>query len=387
MIIVIAPYSPPHLCEAPNLGAATKIELVIQGLSRIGEVLLINTAHNQERKSPAMFRMIQCGEIQINEYSLPTSAKRPWGKLLNIFDCFETSTTICQKFKVKLVWLYNGYATEVTLGKLISRQHKVPVVFEFEDWHFSRSRRWNPKPIVDYVIWKLFANRFEKAYAVSKGLGSRLVNRSKSVEILPGLVSQNICRMGSDAPPFLSASASIAGYFGGLSAEKGANLILESLPKCGNDIKYIVCGAGPLKTEFENAQREFPKNVEFLGCVSTGELHKAMTRCDVIINPHKPLSEYGQGIFPFKIVEAIASGRVVVSTELGSIDTVQLDRVILPILPTVESLLSGIRQSREHLCKKKIEIQEISRLVGEHYSSLRIEKDMRSLLNSRNITT
>jgi hypothetical protein len=50
MIIVIAPYSTPHLCGAPNLGAATKIELVIQGPSRIGEVLLINTAHNQEGK-------------------------------------------------------------------------------------------------------------------------------------------------------------------------------------------------------------------------------------------------------------------------------------------------------------------------------------------------
>jgi glycosyltransferase involved in cell wall biosynthesis len=386
MIFVIAPYSPPHLCDAPNLGAATKIELVIQGLSRISEVLLINTAHNQERRSPAAIKKIQCGEIVINEYSLPTSVRRPWGKLKNIFDCFETSNAICREFNAELIWLYNGYAAEVVLGRLISQKHKVPMVFEFEDWHFSRSRKWNPKPMVDYAIWGLFAKNFQKSYAVSKRLGSKLDRRSKSVEILPGLVSQNICRMVEEAPPFLSANGTIAGYFGGLSVEKGANLILESLPKCESHIRYIVCGAGPLKTEFEKAHLSFPEKLEFLGCVSTSELHKAMSRCDVIINPHRPLSEYGQGIFPFKIVEAIASGRVVLSTELGAFDTVQLGRVILSMAPTVESLLSGLNQSRAHFFDRNLEIREVSRLVGEHYSSLRIENDMRSLLNSWNIS-
>jgi glycosyltransferase involved in cell wall biosynthesis len=188
--------------------------------------------------------------------------------------------------------------------------------------------------------------------------------------------------MGNDAPVFLSEKGTVVGYFGGLSPEKGANLILEALPKSGNDIRYVVCGAGALKVEFEEAQRQFPDNLQFLGCVSTCELHQAMSRCDVIVNPHKPLSAYGQGIFPFKIVEAIASGRVVVSTELGDFDTIQLDRVIVPILPTVDSLLSGIRQSRDYFYRNKQTIHEVSRTVAEHYSSSRITNDMQSLLVS-----
>ena len=75
----------------------------------------------------------KCGEITVDEYSLPPNAKRRWGKLLNILDCSEASRTIYQKFSVELLWLYNRYAAKITRATLIYQKIRVPVVFEFED--------------------------------------------------------------------------------------------------------------------------------------------------------------------------------------------------------------------------------------------------------------
>jgi hypothetical protein len=45
-----------------------------------------------------------------------------------------------------------------------------------------------------------------------------------------------------------------------------------------------------------------------------------MQDCDAIVNPHASISNMRDGVFPFKVCEAVASGALVISTALPPID-------------------------------------------------------------------
>jgi glycosyltransferase involved in cell wall biosynthesis len=107
-----------------------------------------------------------------------------------------------------------------------------------------------------------------------------------------------------------------------------------------------------------------------------------MRNCDVIVNPHKPMALFNQGIFPFKIIESVASGRVVVSTELGPLDKVDLEQILITISPDPKSLVAGIESARKHHEVHAQRINSVSEIVEKHYSISRIESDIRKMIQN-----
>ncbi|RMD65294.1 glycosyltransferase, partial [Candidatus Parcubacteria bacterium] len=279
---------------------------------------LVNSAHNEEKKLPAAWSALQIGSRTISEYLPPRWHRRPAGKILNLLGVKSDVDAVLARIpRPDVIWIYNAYAYEALFLRELLRRgtegEKPRIVLEIEDWPLARLRKGHPKPWLDWAGLRYVLKRADAVFCVNEALASK-VRRERpevSVHVLPGLVDDAILKLHRESPPFQGDGPLRIGYFGGLSEEKGAGLLLEAIAASSDrEWEWIVSGGGPMGAEFvENAKR-YPR-LRFYGMVSDEELVRLMGICDVIINPHRPISEMGDGVFPFKVVESVATGRLV----------------------------------------------------------------------------
>ncbi len=112
-----------------------------------------------------------------------------------------------------------------------------------------------------------------------------------------------------------SSSSGFALFVGRLSAEKGAEVLLQAWQKLKGTIPLVIMGDGPLREplESEAAARNL-SNVTFAGWRSRGEILSAMKSASLLITP----SLWYEG-FPMTVVEAFACGIPVVCSRLGGL--------------------------------------------------------------------
>lgn len=350
MILIIAPYSPLNRGCPTNLGASRKIESVISILSKLDPVLvLLNSAHNEIRLSPLSENNVVISGVCLIEITPPTFINRPLGKLLNIFNIESVFKAIERFGTPKLVWFYNAYAFEMRFALRARTKFKfVHFILEFEDWHFSRRRRFQIKACIDYIFWVRAARLMSCTFVVNKMLAAKMSPYVGRIELLPGIVpailykiSQNINRV-----PFDSSEVKV-GYFGGLSLEKGADIVLRLATLLPSGFVLHVSGTGHLESEFYEYSRKFPNQIFYYGKVDEVTLYRLIEECDVILNPHTSLAEMDNGVFPFKVIEAIASGRLLISTPVpkDGLESVLRDVQFVP--HSAESFSLAIERSRE----------------------------------------
>lgn len=320
MIVIIAPYSPPLRSKLPHLGAARKIEAVIGMLSQLGlPLVLINTSHEYEKPAPLITNISLINDVSLTEVTPPTYSNRKKGKLLNLFDISQVVNAVLKLGHCKIVWLYNGYAMESRLGIEFHRQTECFLIQEMEDWHFSRNRGINPKPFIDWWFWRGVSRKANHIFSVNDALGRLSRKLNSNVSLFPGVVGNDIVKIRSKYRPFSSCNDSIiVGYFGGLFEEKGAQHILALYRNLPTQFRFISTGAGPMENDFREIALKSDGRFEFHGQVDNSSLTQLIARCDVLLNPHSSIADMANGVFPFKIIESIASGRMLISTPLPS---------------------------------------------------------------------
>ena len=110
------------------------------------------------------------------------------------------------------------------------------------------------------------------------------------------------------------AGQSIVLFVGRLVAYKGVGVLLEALK--GLNAVTLIVGEGPLRARLEEQARELDvsAHVRFLGSVDDDELAALYRACNVFVLP----SVTRQEAFGVVQLEAMAAGRPVVSTDLGT---------------------------------------------------------------------
>lgn len=349
MIVVIVPYSPAGRSQTPHLGAARKIESIVGILGRFGmPVVLVNTAHELETSAPVAVATVEIAGVELTEITPPTYPNRQRGKLRNLFDMCKVADAVLALGKPDLVWLYNGYAMESRLGVELKRRTGCHVIQEMEDWHFSRSRGLNPKPFIDWWFWRTAAKQASHVFAVNDALAGKVKPSNPSVSLFPGIVADGVASIRETRTPFSSVEGILTlGYFGGLSAEKGADSVLALPGLLPENYRVVVTGSGPLQDAFATAAAGSSGRLEFHGRVDDAALIALMTRCDVLLNPHSPIEQMANGVFPFKVIEAIASERLLVSTSLPSDGLEDVLQGVLFVGHGVEALRDGVVGARD----------------------------------------
>lgn len=388
MVILVAPYTGYNEEGKVDLGASKKIRFVISALSRVSkDIVLINSAHNSVVKRPMVRRSIEIDGVPVTEIILPTHTNRPIGKVLNLLDSKKVLNMLEGEIdthgKPKLIWFYNAYSFEMVMAEIAFKRFHVPMILEFEDWHFSRDRGLNVKPWLDYFFWKRAIKLFSKVYAINSSVKARVYPYCKNVSLLPGVVPESLSKIAIESPPFPETSSSIhIGYFGGLKSEKGADLVLklsQLLPK-----KYTihVTGSGPLSNQFIERAQSSSGQLVYHGMVPDAELLKVISTCDIILNPHVPISEFKDGLFPFKVIEAIASGRLLITTQLSFDGFEELSRGVVFAEHSVEDFEKKILGACQWFNKKKNSIVDSTFAATDLFGEQSIVSSMKLLIGS-----
>lgn len=317
-IMVVAPYSPVDSGDIPALGAAKKIASVVAALSVLGrEVILVNSAHNVEMRAALKIEKIEIRPgLQIRTVTLPTYASRPFGKAINLLFARSLAREVLREVAgdgIALLWIYNGYAFESRFALEVMGKTGCPLVVELEDMPFARKRPGNLKPMLDDRYLRRALPPASLVTCVNQTIQQALGIPPGKTLLLPGLVDGKLMNTADSRQPF-SGPMRTAGYFGNLSEEKGADLLLKLFESPPPGWKFLVTGTGKLAEQFFSTAKKTPELLTFIHKASDAEVTAAMLECDAIINPHRSIAEMGNGVFPFKVVEALASGRLVVST-------------------------------------------------------------------------
>ncbi|QQX88679.1 glycosyltransferase family 4 protein [Cupriavidus necator] len=317
MIVFVASYIPVAKGKG-SLGAARKIELIINQLSKVdSDIILLNTA---DFRRDGLVRPVarELGGIGVREFCLPVFLGGAISKVASIFMAGRIARSLFDEIGIpRLVWLYNGYAFESLFGRAAKKHFECPIVFEFEDWHFARNRGLSPKPFLDWLAWKCLGHHVDISFAVNGNLARRLGEKYGPTHLLPGIVTRSVDRVRGDVAPFSREDDVIrVGYFGQLNTEKGAHIVLELASRLPNGYELHVTGIGPLASNFRDASATEGSPLRFHGAVAVDRLYEIVEECDVILNPHFPLEDDAGGLFPFKVIEAVSSGKVLISTSV-----------------------------------------------------------------------
>jgi len=358
MLVFIAPYSAAHRERNRDLGAARKVEFFLTLAVHLArDVVLINSAHEEQEWLPREVRDARIGDRPIREIALRRYPVRTIGKMLNLFEVAAVSREISMLGKPDTVWIYNPYAFESMLARELTKRFGARLVLQFEDWLFSR-RRWHPKPMLDFIAWRFLLPAPTVCLAVNESLSAREHRRSGCPVVLcPGVVSDELVEVCRRRRPFSREGApTVIGYFGGLSAEKGADIVLDLIRLSRGRFTFHVCGAGPLASAFANLGAE-GHAVHFHGRVDDETLLTLISECDVLVNPHASIEKMGNGVFPFKVIEYVASGRLVISTELPAISMKEIHEAICFAAPEAAAIADALAGAEQTYLRKRTEIE------------------------------
>lgn len=102
-------------------------------------------------------------------------------------------------------------------------------------------------------------------------------------------------------------------FSGLLEAVTGADLLLEAIKKVkAKNIKVIVTGKGSIDIK-KYADKD--DRIDYRGFVSRREYLNLLQEADILLNPRNMNLPENQNNFPSKVLEYIASGRVIISTK------------------------------------------------------------------------
>ncbi len=362
-VVLVAPYAP----EMPllNLGASKKIQLIASLLSRLGfKVHHVDSSHPHERFAvPIMGQPTHIEQTPVmlwRPFCLPS---RKVGKLLNIYGSQRLFQRLAE-LKPDLVWVYNSYAFEARLGLYLQRVTGARLVFELEDLPLSRGRGLNPKPFLDQHYFPLLMRKADLVTFVNAVLLQRHRQDVKAGMLFPSILQQALVEQ-PPLPRFQGPHHRV-GYFGGLDVDKGVGTLLDLPPLMPPNWKLVVTGVGPLSPALSELAQKYPQKVEFHGAVSHARVLELMSACDVILNPHSSITGMHDGVFPFKVCEALASGALLVSTPLPSID-IDLSSCVLFFDGSARGLADALGKAAAHHARSQEAIARVRDHVRNQY--------------------
>ena len=250
-------------------------------------------------------------------------------------------------FERPLFLEYNG--SEVWVGKYWDEAGMFDLLERFEKLNLRAAARI-------FVVSDVERNNLLRA-AVPE---HKIVVNPNGVDVdrfRPGIGGKDIrIELGVDADEQLVGFVGTFGpWHGVLELAKAIAIIPRSVP-----VKFLLVGAGKLKSEMEQTIREagFDDRVIFTGSIAHDRVPPLLDACDILVAPHIPLAD-GSDFFgsPTKLFEYMAMGKGIVASRLGQIgDVLNHEETALLVEPgNVNELasammrLAGSKELRERL--------------------------------------
>jgi glycosyltransferase involved in cell wall biosynthesis len=319
-VLVVAPYCPAERGSGTALGAAAKLRAVMAGFIGNGWLpRLVNSGHQQTGWRRARWQPLRVADHLVAEHLPRAFASRPLGKLLQALQAPWLGWRLQRRCAPTLVWLYNSYLFEALFA--VGARWADPNVLlclELEDLPLARGRRGTGrlKTWLDAWAFRLLAVRVDVVTVVQPGMQAALPRKIPCSCFLPVLLADQPDHMQQASHSGREDQFLLVGYFGGLTAEKGADLLIEVIRRSPAGCRWLVSGVGQLASAFCKLAADLPDRIAYLGVLGEDDFRRAYDSADAVVNLHRPMADFRHGIFPYKLLEAVGAGKSVISTRM-----------------------------------------------------------------------
>ena len=376
-IFVVAAYSSLDNSSLAHLGASKKIESVLRILHNINNrIVLLNTAHNAEYFNNCRVRREYIAGNKIITITPFTIFNRKLGKLLNLFFAVWYALRFKKSKKRFLLWCYNGYAFECLFALMMPKGNAV--IIELEDMPFARKKGFlDVKNRLDSFLLSRLISKAQLITCVNNNIADYFSSFSVQKVLFPSIITRQLSSQHFNQA--FSSDKRTIGYFGGLNQEKGADIVLELLEDLPPGWQVIVTGSGHLAEKFAFLAQSMPNQLTFGHNVSDTKLYELMNQCDVLVNPHKPIADMGNGIFPFKVYEYIFSRRLILTTKLPK-ETIMIESALVFFDGSVTALKEKLAEAERLFIEKEPAINKAADFILDNYSENGFSKTISYIL-------
>ena len=255
-----------------------------------------------------------------------------------------------------ILWLYNSRAAEaiVALVGLFLRP-RLKLILQMEDLPSARIQNSGLSGLIDHLATVFLCRLSSHIFAVSPPVANALsciarIDQSQ-IEILPPALDSDLLSILSQRrEPFSQPKIRIV-YAGSYDIDKGVTDLLKAFDLVdhpGYELRLI--GSAPQKLKSAYSTHD---SIVFMGRLSDVDLFREYAHADILVNPHRPVlnSDY---IFPFKLIEYLASGVLLLTTRVPGYEAFDLPDYCVFTGP--QELAAKLLRSRQSwlLCRERL---------------------------------
>jgi glycosyltransferase involved in cell wall biosynthesis len=357
IVLLIAPYSLNSYSSWYSPGRTKKILQVEALLSSLSLSLFrINTA-------PDLLPPSRIPHLQLSQATLP------FFRLINSFYSIVLFL-VKRPFRrtTPILWIYNTRFSEALIAFIVLLFiSRLPLYLQIEDLPRARPQNAGVRGLLDFVCLHLLVRRSNHIFVVSPIVAEVLQSITPTtcapLTVLPPLLSPDfLLTVEQRSQPFSQRITTIL-YAGGYGIEKGVNDLIQAFLRLPPDLFSLqLAGAVP-----DTLVSSLPSNkrIQILGHLDNSELYSYYSNADVLVSPHR-VTQRSSSIFPFKLIEYVASGAFPLTTPMPGVELLCLPNVCL--FETIDDLTSKLLNSRTLWMQHKQSILACSANLRYSYS-------------------
>lgn len=223
--------------------------------------------------------------------------------------------------KAKIKWAdfvitYNMVYAWFGIGLLAKNYHTKSILI------LADYTPWEEEKVVLKKIYAFFSkvnfNKFDKAVILSEG-SRKYVMGVPEVSVINGAVDMSLFQR---IEPIGNSHPQLIVYTGFLGRITGVDLLIEAFKTIENDnIRLVLCGQGDELKEYILKSCMADSRIECRGYVSKEEYLQILNDSYILVNPRNMNYRQNKNNFPSKVLEYLATGRIIVSTKFCGYET------------------------------------------------------------------
>lgn len=233
----------------------------------------------------------------------------------------QDSKAIAVDFRKKMIacaeWadvaiVYNMSYAWFGLGDIMRKKGKkaIVVMADFTSWREAKNL---PRKIYAYLVAREFT-RYQKAVMLSPGMANYLKPNQDRVLINGGI---DWSKFSSIKKPTIKGKTVIV-YTGGLSTITGTDMMTEAFNTIEDpNVELYITGQGGTQEAEVKELCKVDQRIHYLGFVDRLTYYDLLEKANIFISPRNMNCEQNKVNFPSKVLEYLATGRIIVSTRFG----------------------------------------------------------------------
>lgn len=325
-------------------------EYQVKDISAAGNRFQNNMIRNFKR---AGYEVVSCSFLGMN---IPDGVKkqlrgnyvfRDSGLLKGIWEYYRLLKRTMSD--MEMVICYNIVYAWLILPIMAKRRSKRSIVIVADYSERISYRNISGKIYASLQLWSM--QRFDTVVGLSGNIKDKLRVKQQFI-LMEGGIDEELYNAFSYKPHETGAPI-IFMYSGLLSHVTGVNLLLDAIKQMDRqNIRLWISGKGELE-DLVRTVAKVDNRIRFLGHLPYEEYIRRLQRVDVLINPRDMSLPENQNNFPSKIMDYLASGKVILSTKFAGWEQFE-DNIVF-----CESSTEGIGNSMESIADKSIDEKKV----------------------------